>query len=390
MTTNLHAEQPSSSATVPVLNRRMAMVLLGATVLVGGLAGVIRLLVGMGSTTALTDAYTWGIWIAFDFTLIAFAGAGFTMAGLVHVLHREQYHDAVRPAILAGLAGYVSVLLLLVLDLGRPDRFYNFIIFWNVHSPLFEISFCVLLYTTVLVLEVTPFLLERLNRPLSKRVLRLLQSAMPVIAVVGVTLSSLHQSTLGTLYLNMPHRLHPLWYTPLLPVLFFVSSIMAGLSLATLTYMGSTRILGLPAKREIVTGLPRLAAWVGVFYLALKLGDLLVSGEIALLWSAGAYSFWWWLEVGVGLMIPIALLLTPSLRSRPWVSLMAPLLLLFGVMMNRFNATMFGQILPPGVTYSPSLIEWLSTIGIIGAGVMAWLLGVRFLAIFDSHGSQHG
>jgi Ni/Fe-hydrogenase subunit HybB-like protein len=390
MTTNLHAEQPSSSAALPVLNRRMAMVLLGATVLVGGLAGVIRLLVGMGSTTALTDAYPWGIWIAFDFTLIAFAGTGFTMAALVHVLHRHQYHDAVRPAILAGLAGYVAVLLLLVLDLGRPDRFYNFILFWNVHSPLFEISWCVLLYTTVLVLEVTPFVLERLNRPLTERVLRVLRGAMPVIAVVGVTLSSLHQSTLGTLYLNMPHRLHALWYTPILPLLFFVSSIMAGLSLATLTYMGATRILGLPAKREIVAGLPRLAAWVAVVYLALKLGDLLVSGEIALVWSAGAYSAWWWLEMSVGLMIPIVLVLLPSLRSRPWVSMVAPMLLLFGVMMNRFNATMFGQILPPGTTYSPSLIEWLSTIGIIGAAVMAWLLGVRFLAIFDNKTEHHG
>ena len=117
----------------------------------------------MGSTTDLADTYSWGIWIGFDFTLIAFAGAGFTMAVLVHVLHQHQYHDAVRPAILAGLAGYVAVLLLLVLDLGRPDRFYNFIIFWNVHSPLFEISWCVLLYTTVLVLEVSPFLLERIE-----------------------------------------------------------------------------------------------------------------------------------------------------------------------------------------------------------------------------------
>jgi Ni/Fe-hydrogenase subunit HybB-like protein len=390
MTTNLHVEQPSSSAALPILNRRMALVLLGATVLVGGLAGVIRLFAGMGSTTALTDAYPWGIWIAFDFTLIAFAGTGFTMAGLVHVLHRHQYHDAVRPAILAGLAGYVAVLLLLVLDLGRPDRFYNFILFWNVHSPLFEISWCVLLYTTVLVLEVTPFVLERLHRPLTERGLRLLRAAMPVIAVVGVTLSSLHQSTLGTLYLNMPHRLHALWYTPILPLLFFVSSIMAGLSLATLTYMGATRILGLPAKREIVTGLTRLAAWVAVVYLALKLGDLLVSGEIALVWSAGAYSAWWWLEMSVGLMIPIVLVLLPSLRSRPWVSMVAPMLLLFGVMMNRFNATMFGQILPPGTTYSPSLIEWLSTIGIIGAAVMAWLLGVRFLAIFDNKTEHHG
>jgi len=248
VTTNLRVEQPSSSV-VPVLNRRMAMVLLGLMVLVGSLAGVIRLFAGLGSTTALTDAYPWGIWIGFDFTLIAFAGTGFTMAGLVHVLHRHQYHDAVRPAILAGLTGYVAVLLLLVLDLGRPDRFYNFIIFWNVHSPLFEISWCVLLYTTVLVLEVTPFVLEKLHRPVTERVLRLLRAAMPVIAVVGVTLSSLHQSTLGTLYLNMPHRLHALWYTPLLPVLFFVSSIMAGLCLASLTYLGSMYVLRLLVKR---------------------------------------------------------------------------------------------------------------------------------------------
>ncbi len=389
MTTNLHVEQPASSV-VPVLNRRMALALLGLMVLVGGMAGVIRLFAGLGSTTALTDAYPWGIWIGFDFTLIAFAGAGFTMAGLVHVLHRHQYHDAVRPAILAGLCGYVAVLLLLVLDLGRPDRFYNFILFWNVHSPLFEISWCVLLYTTVLVLEVTPFVLEKLHKPLSERGLSILRRAMPVIAVLGVTLSSLHQSTLGTLYLNMPHRLHPLWYTPLLPVLFFVSSIMAGLSLAALAYMGATTILRIPAKQQIVLGLLRIAAWVGVLYLALKLGDLLVSGEIALIWSAGAYSFWWWVEVGIGLILPIALLLVPALRTRPWVAATAPLLLLFGVMMNRFNATMFGQILPPGTTYTPHLLEWLSTIGIIGAGVMAWLLGVRFLAVFDDKAENHG
>jgi Ni/Fe-hydrogenase subunit HybB-like protein len=128
----------------------------------------------------------------------------------------------------------------------------------------------------------------------------------------------------------------PLWYSPILPLLFFVSSIMAGLSLAALTYMGATHILRLPAKREIVTGLPRIAAWVAVLYLV------------------------------------------------------AALLLLFGVMMNRFNATMFGQILPPGTTYTPHLLEWLSTIGIIGAAVMAWLLGVRFLAIFDDKSGQHG
>lgn len=388
MATNLHVEQ-SSGSILPVFNRRMALVLLGLTVLVGGLAGVIRLFAGLGSTTDLADTYSWGIWIGFDFTLIAFAGAGFTMAALVHVLHQHKYHDAVRPAILAGLAGYVAVLLLLVLDLGRPDRFYNFILFWNVHSPLFEISWCVLLYTTVLVLEVSPFLLERINRPISQRLLRLSRMIMPVVAVVGVTLSSLHQSTLGTLYLNMPHRLHALWYSPALPVLFFVSSIMAGLSLATLTYAGASNVLHRPAKPAIINGLARLAGWVAVLYLALKLGDLLLSGELALIWNAGAYSFWWWVEMGVGLILPIILLMTPALRQRPWTPIVAPLLLLFGVMMNRFNATMFGQILPPGASYSPHVLEWLSTIGIIGAAVMAWLLGVRLLAIFEDKAGAH-
>ncbi|HRI56584.1 MAG TPA: polysulfide reductase NrfD [Anaerolineae bacterium] len=381
MATNLHVEQSSSSA-VPLLNRRMALALLGLMVLVGGLAGIIRLFAGLGRTTALVDAYPWGIWIGFDFTLIAFAGAGFTMAGLAHVLHQHKYHDAVRPAILAGLAGYVAVLLLLVLDLGRPDRFYHFIFFWNFHSPLFEISWCVLLYTTVLLLEVSPFLLERINRPLSEKLLRVATMIMPVVAVVGVTLSSLHQSTLGTLYLNMPHRLHALWYSPALPVLFFVSSIMAGLSLATLAYGGASYVLRRPAKRAIIDGLARLTGWVALLYLVLKLGDLLVSGELALIWSAGAYSAWWWLEMSLGLILPLALLFIPALR-RPWTPVIAPLLLLFGVMMNRFNATMFGQLLPANVNYSPHILEWLSTLGIIGAAVMAWLLGVRFLAIFE-------
>jgi len=388
MATNLHVEQASGGA-LPLLNRRMALVLLGLTVLVGILAGLIRLFAGLGRTTALVDAYPWGIWIGFDFTLIAFAGAGFTMAGLVHVLHRHTYHDAVRPAILAGLAGYVAVLLLLVLDLGRPDRFYHFIFFWNFHSPLFEISWCVLLYTMVLLLEVTPFLLERIHRPASQKLLRLSHMIMPVVAVAGVTLSSLHQSTLGTLYLNMPHRLHALWYSPALPVLFFVSSIMAGLSLATLAYAGASNILRRPAKPAILHGLVRLAGWTAALYLVLKLGDLLVSGELALIWSSGAYSAWWWLEMSVGLILPLVLLLVPSLRRRPWTPIAAPLLLLFGVMMNRFNATMFGQLLPPGVSYSPHLLEWLSTVGIIGAALMAWLLGVRFMAIFNDKRKAH-
>ena len=217
--------------------------LLGFLTLAGAAAGIGRLFVGMQATTALSDTYPWGIWIGFDFALIAFAGAGFTMAAVTHIFHLHQFHVALRPALLAGLLGYTAVLLLLVLDLGRPDRFYHFILYWNMHSPLFEISWCVLLYTTVLVIEVSPDILRWLPW---KWPLTVVKWLMLPVTIVGVTLSTLHQSTLGTLYLNMPYRLDALWYTPVLPVLFFVSAVMAGLSLAA---------------RRLPAGLPR--TWCG-------------------------------------------------------------------------------------------------------------------------------
>ena len=250
--------------------------------LLGIVAGVGRLVLGLGPTTGLTDEFPWGIWIGFDFLLIAFAGTGFTMAAVVHVFRLEQFKDAVRPAVLAGFLGYVAVLLLLVLDLGRPDRFYHFIISWNLHSPLFEVSWCVLLYTTVLVIENSPFLFEKFNWEWP---VRTAFKIMPVVAIIGVTLSSLHQSTLGTLYLNMPHRINQLWYTPILPILFFVSSVMAGLSLAIVVYMLSTRIVGRETKSDVVIGLGKGVAWVSLLYTGVKLADFAVAGEIpALFW----------------------------------------------------------------------------------------------------------
>ncbi len=358
----------------------IALITLGLLTVVGAIAGIWRLFAGLGDTTNLSDSYSWGIWIGFDFTLIAFAGTGFTMAAVVHVLHLKQFREALRPAILAGLLGYVAVLLLLVLDLGRPDRFYHFIFFWNMHSPLFEISWCVLLYTTILVVEASPFLLERLK---AQKLLRFTRYIMLPITIVGVTLSSLHQSTLGTLYLNMPHRLHELWYTPVLSLFFFVSSVMAGLSLAILTYLAATRIAGKPVKQEIVRGLGKGIAWVGILYLLLKVGELALAGEWRQLFTFTDPSLGMWIELGVCVVLPIILLTAPFMRRHTHIQLVAPLLVLFGVLLNRFNATMFAQNIPNGVSYSPHLLEWLSTIGILAGVVLVWWLGIRFLVIFE-------
>ena len=356
---------------------------LGFLAIMGVTAGVGRLFMGLRDSTALTDETAWGIWIGFDFGLIAFAGVGFTMAAVVHVLHLEQFHKALRPALLAGLMGYVAVLALLVLDLGRWDRFYHFILYYNIHSPLFEICWCVLLYTTVLVIEVSPDFLRFLPW---KWPMKTAAAIITPVSIIGVTLSTLHQSTLGTMYLNMPYRLHPLWYSPLLPVMFYVSSIMAGLSLGILAYKASCRLRETHEDPRIARGLGTGLLWVSVLYAAIKLGELTWAGEWPLLLD-GSYGLYWGIELVLGVLLPLALLSRKAWRSNPKMQVGATVLVLAGVLLNRFNATLFGQMLPPGAAvYVPHILEWLSTIGIIAAALMAWIICVRWIVRDEEHG----
>lgn len=355
-------------------------IVLSILVAAGVVAGLWRLATGLGSTTALTDSVPWGIWIGFDFSLIAFSGAAFTMAGLVYVLRREEFRPALRPAVLTGLLGYMAVLVLLVLDLGRPDRFYHFIIFWNMHSPLFEICWCVLLYTTVLMIEVSPQILEKLGRVNWAH--RVHQVIVPV-AIVAVTLSSLHQSTLGTLYLNMAHRLHSFWFTPILPVLFFISAVMVGLSMGAISYRVAARIVGSRMDDRVFTGLARAAGWVALLYFVLKLGDLALAGEMPALLAVDTISRYMWIELAL-VAIPVILLLAPQLRQNHQAPAMGVVLLAAGVLLNRFNATLFAQLAPNNAVYTPHPAEWISTIGVIAAAMLAWLLGVKILHVFEN------
>ncbi len=349
--------------------------------LMGVTAGVGRLFMGLQDATSLSDGVSWGIWIGFDFGLIAFAGAGFTMAAVVHIFHLEQFHKALRPALLVGLLGYMGVLALLVLDLGRWDRFYHFLLYFNLHSPLFEISWCVLLYSTVLMIEVSPDFLRFLPW---KWPARAATAIIVPVSIIGVTLSTLHQSTLGTLYLNMPYRLHPLWYTPMLPILFYVSSIMAGLSLGILAYLAACKLRGVKTEARIGAGLGKGLMWVAVVYAVLKVAELTWANEWSLL-GDGAYGILWCTEMVVGVLLPIVLLSKAAWRRSVRVQIAAPLLVLSGVLMNRFDATLFGQILPAGAAYSPHVLEWLSTIGILAAVALAWMICVRFIVRDEEH-----
>ncbi|MCE7979904.1 MAG: hypothetical protein DYG89_01820 [Caldilinea sp. CFX5] len=368
--------QPTGFRIGPFRPEFVVIGLLACLTGVGVAAGVGRLLLGLAASTALSDTYPWGIWIGFDFTLIAVAGVGFTMAFAVHVLHRRRLQAVLRPALLAGLMGYVAVLLLLVLDLGRPDRFYHFILFWNLHSPLFEISWCVLLYTTVLVIEVSPDLLRWLGWP---RWLPWVARLMTPVTIAGVTLSTLHQSTLGTLYLNMPHRLDPLWYTPYLPLLFLVSAVLMGFSLGLLTYKGTCGILTRRADPRVIATLGQGMSLVAAFYLLLKMADLAWAGELGRLFTLHHSSLLLNSELLLGVVLPLLLWWLPGWRQHTAVQWVAPLLVLLGVSLNRFNATMFAQSMPTTVVYSPHILEWLSTIGILAGAGLGWYVGVRYL-----------
>lgn len=348
--------------------------LLGCLVLMAAVAGLGRLIMGLAATTALNDVYSWGIWIGFDFTLIALAGVGFTSAFLVHVIHIHALKPILRPALLAGFAGYVAVLLLLVLDLGRPDRFYSFLINWNLHSPLFEISWCVLLYTTVLVLELSPDCCNRLGWTWATPwLLRL----MAPVTIVGVTLSTLHQSTLGTLYLNMPHRLDPLLYSSWLPLLFFTSAAMAGFAMAILVYKTACLVLTHGEDAGIPRRLGRWMSGAALAYLLLKVADLAWAGDWPLLFTMRPITLLIWAELLIFLALPLLFWLWKS--DAQWVQWTAPLLIVGGVTLNRFNATLFGQILPPDVVYRPHILEWVSTLGIVAGAALVWYLGVRLL-----------
>lgn len=374
MMSHLAVSQPKWSVS-SVQRCATAICLLSFLTVIGVAVGLARLVDGLGATTSLTNAYPWGIWIGFDFALIAFAGAGFTMAGLVHVLHLHRFAPVLRPALMAGLLGYVAVLLLLVLDLGRPDRFYNFLLYWNLHSPLFEISCCVLLYTTVLVIEVSPDFFAWLGWT---RLQHWVERLMAPVSIIGVTLSSLHQSTLGTLYLNMPHRLNELWWTPMLPVLFFTSSIAAGLSMAALAYLAACRVRGVTEDGGIMRGLMRIATGVALFYLLLRLGAVAWGGWSLVADAGGQLMALFAAELVIGVIVPALLMWMPGLRqmASPW---MAAVLVLLGVGMNRFDSTLAAQTPTIAGSYVPHLFEWLSTAGILAGVALVWILVVQFV-----------
>jgi Ni/Fe-hydrogenase subunit HybB-like protein len=362
------------------LHLNPTLVILGLLVIVGVAVALVRFAFGIGAISNLNNSYPWGLWISLDLLCGVALGAGaFTMAATVYIFNLEQFRPVLKPSILTGFLGYVMVIVALLVDLGRPERIWHMMIYQNGTSPLLEIGLCVMLYTTVLALEFAPIVLERfrLERPL-----RILHAITLPLVIAGVVLSTLHQSSLGSLYLIMPQKLHPLWYSPLLPVYFFLSAVAVGLAMVIFEAWVSARAFQRGLELPLLGRLAQAIPFVLGGLLVLKLGDLALSGKLPLLFRGGP-ALLYWLELLVGFAVPIVLFALPPLRQSQRGLLIGALFVISGLMLNRFDVSWLALNHLGGQTYTPNWAEFAISFGIIAAGVLAFGAVAKYFPLFE-------
>ncbi|MBN1374649.1 MAG: Ni/Fe-hydrogenase cytochrome b subunit [Dehalococcoidia bacterium] len=362
--------------------------ILTAVVILGLIPIIIRFVDGLGAVSNLSDGRPWGFWISFDlYCGVALAAGGFTMAGWVYVFKREKYHAVARPAVLTAFLGYTLVILALLVDLGQPWYIWHAMIYWNIHSPLFEVALCVMTYTVVLALEFSPAVFEALsksNLPVIKRFnwhmpLRLVRSIQIPLVIAGIVLSTLHQSSLGSMLLMMPETLHPLWHTPILPILFLCSAIAVGPAMVIFETTLSSKAFGHKLPLNILSGIGKGIPYILGIYLIIKLADLIVTGEIGLIFTAYPQNLLWWGEVIIGVILPIILLSISRVRQSRSGVFWSAVLVVLGLIFNRFNVSMLALAIRPGFTYFPHWMEVAISAALVADALLVIWLAYQLL-----------
>ncbi|MEW6404282.1 MAG: NrfD/PsrC family molybdoenzyme membrane anchor subunit [Chloroflexota bacterium] len=357
---------------------------LWAIVFAGLVAALIRFTRGLGAGTGLNDSTPWGLWIAFKLGFVALAGGGFTLAAVVYIFHLENYRPILRRAILMAMLGYSSFVISLIFDLGLPWHMYR-IVNWQHHSVMFEIAWCVILYLSVLILEFSPAILEHpwFGKPIFKTILHWLHKLTPPLVIAGIVLSTLHQSSLGSLFLIMVHRVHPLWYSPWLPYLFFTSAISAGLMALVMEGFIIERWF----RRGMYFGLlTTLGKWVTIplaLYLILRLSDLFLRGILPGALDGSWQSILFLAEICVGGLIPLGLLAFRKTRESREGLLTSAALVITGIVSQRMSLSMFTMFQPAGMHYFPSMAETLIAFAIPAAAILVYLFFVENLAVVE-------
>ena len=379
------------------------LAVMGIILLSGAVAGILVFWKGLGITN-LTDRVPWGLWITIDLSSIALGAGAFSLCAGVYLFGLKRFQPIARTATFVGLIGYTMATLALILDIGKPERFWHSLVYWNTHSLLWEVTMCVVLYLTVLLFESMPIIanLEWLRKRFPKitKLMSGVHHYAPILAIVGLGLSSLHQSSLGATYGVIKAR--PFWFKPEMSVLFMLSAIVGGISLTLFATMLSAR---LTPKAKINDGLiERVAQFVGyllIGYFYFRAWDALSQtyaydpgrSEGLHFMTKGPISFNFWIvEMLFGMIVPMILLLYKPTRANRFWRMAALLMVAAGVVAFRWDTNITGQLVlmsyVPGAaitytSYQPSLIEILSGAAIIAYGLTAFSLGVKYLRVVD-------
>jgi Ni/Fe-hydrogenase subunit HybB-like protein len=337
---------------------------------------IYRWINGFSNVSNLSDSRPWGLWISFDLLVgVAISSGAFILAATVHIFHIKKAEPILRPALLTGFLGYLLVILALLVDLGQPQRLWHMIVYRNLHSPLFEVGMCVMAYTLVLFIEFSPPVLEKLDW---QGPLRLIKRISIPVVILGVTLSTMHQSSLGSLFLIVPLKMHPLWYTPLLPLIFLVSAVSVGFGMVIFECVLSHRLLGGHLHKDILQLLAKgLFVTLGVLLL-IKISELVFAGEVDLILEGSYQSNMFILENIVGIIIPLVILAVPRFRTNVKWIYRAGLLSVIGLILNRLN---IGWTSMAGAVYTPHWMEVAVSVGLFSGGILIFGLVMKNLTM---------
>ncbi len=357
-------------------------ILLLFAILVGGGVALYRLFYGLGAATNLNDTYPWGLWLAFDVLGgVAMAAGGFIIAAAIYLFNWRKYRPIGRPAILTAFLGYLMAVIALFLDIGHPFRLWHPIAMWQIHSIMWVVAIHVVLYTTTLAIESSPMLFERFNKT---RALTALSKIMVGVVAFGVMLSTLHQSSLGAVFLIAPARMSPLWFSEFLPYMFLISAIAMGLAMVGTEAMLSERFFGHRVDIEIYRGLARGMLITLAILLVAKIFFLIRSG-VGSAFNGSLPGNMYLLEIALGIILPLLLLTNRRFRTEPRAILGVNILVITGVLLNRLNVCLFamqGYSTAQGAGYFPSLMEFLLTLGIIAFGIFLYKMAALYLPLF--------
>lgn len=366
-----------------------------------------RFFFGLGAVTNLDNQHPWGIWIAIDVAVgVALAAGGFTSAALGHIMHKENYHVIVRPALLTAMLGYTFVAMGVAVDLGRYYDIWHVMLppNWNGNSALFEVGMCVMIYLTVLYIEFLPIVCERfigkVNLPgflarFNKQVDRLLifldkglDKTMFIFIIAGVVLSCLHQSSLGTLMVIAGPKMHPLWQTPVLPLLFLLSAIAVGFPMVIFESLLASRSFRLRPEMDVLSGLGNVMPALLGIYLAFKIGDMVIRESFVYLNTFSTESVLFVLEILIGFVIPLRMFLSRKLSKTPYGLFIASSLVILGVIMNRVNNFLIAYN-PPFAekAYYPSIGEISVTVGLVAIEILLYRAFVKIFPIISLPGA---